>query len=108
MAKSASTKTTARQCNSIQANNSNEENSENSQIYSVATVNKITVQKRCVEVHINGKPIEMLVDCVSNALFLTVETLNEIKFNGHKLASSAIKLMDCQSKEIPVFWRIFR
>ena len=34
---------------------------------------------------------------------LTVEAFNKIKFKEHKLASSAEKLMDCQSKEIPVF-----
>ena len=45
----------------------------------------------------------MLVDCGSNATIITIEVFNRIKFRGHKLASSAEKLMDCQSKEIPVF-----
>ena len=47
-------------------------------------------------------PIEMLVDCGSNATIITIEAFNKIKFEGHKLASSAEKLMDCQSNEIPV------
>ena len=34
---------------------------------------------------------------------ITAELFNKIKFKGHKLASSAEKVMDCQSKEIPVF-----
>ena len=33
---------------------------------------------------------------------VTAEVFNKIKFKGHKLALSAEKLMDCQSKEIPV------
>ena len=45
----------------------------------------------------------MLLDCGSNATILTVEARNKIKFKGHKLASLAEKLMDCQSKEIPIF-----
>ena len=46
----------------------------------------------------------MLVDWGSNnATIITIEVLNKIKFRGHKLASSEEKLMDCQSKEIPVF-----
>ena len=60
-----------RQFNNIQANNSNEENSENSQIYSVATVNKVTTQHKYVEVHLDVIPIETLVDCGSNATILT-------------------------------------
>ena len=52
---------------------------------------------------LNGIPIEMLVNCGSNATILTVEAFNKIIFKGEKLASSAEKSMDCQSKEIPVF-----
>ena len=85
-------------------NNSSEEISESSQIYSVATVNKITTQHKYGEVHLNDIPIEMLVDCGSNATILTVEAFDKIKFKGHKLASSAEKMMDCQFKEIPVLW----
>ena len=48
-------------------------------------------------------PIEMLVDCGSNSTIITIEVFKKIKSNGHKLASSAEKLMDCQSKDIPVF-----
>ena len=53
--------------------------------------------------HHKGIPIEMLLDCGSNATILTVEAFNKIKFKGHKLASSAENFMDCLSKEIPVF-----
>ena len=42
----------------------------------------------------------MLEDCGSNAKIISIEAVNKIKFKGHKLASSAEKLMDCQSKEI--------
>ena len=56
-----------------------------------------------MKVLLYGIPIEMLVNCGSNATILTVETFNKIKFKIHKLASSPKKLMDCQSKEIPVF-----
>ena len=45
----------------------------------------------------------MLVDCGSNATIITIEAFNKIEFKGHKLASSAERLMDCQSKEILVF-----
>ena len=38
----------------------------------------------------------------SNVTLITAEVFNKIKFKGHKLASSAEKLMDCQSKEITV------
>ena len=55
-----------------------------------------------VKVHLNGMPMEM-VDCGSNTTIVTIEVFNKIKFKGHKLASSAEKLMDCQSKEILVF-----
>ena len=55
-----------------------------------------------MEVRLNGMPIKMLVDCGSNVTLITAEVFNKIKFKGHKLASSAEKLMDCQSKEIPV------
>ena len=105
LAKSAATTSKSpRQCNNIQANDSNEENSESSQIYSVATVNKISIQhKYNMEVRLNGMPIKMLVDCGSNGTTITAEVFNKIKLKGHKLASSAEKLMDCQSKEIPVF-----
>ena len=93
-----------RQCNNIQANanDSNEENSDSSQIYSVATINKIDVKHKYMEVLMNGMPIKMLVDSGSNVTIVTAEVLNKIKFKGHKLALSAEKLMDCQSKEIPV------
>ena len=60
-------------------------------------------QHKYVEVHLTGMPIEMLVDCGSNATIIAIEVFNKIKFKGHKLASSAEKLMNCQSKEIPVF-----
>ena len=55
-----------------------------------------------MEVRLNGMPIKMLVDCGSNVTIVTAEIFNKIKIKGHKLASSAEKLMDCQSKEIPV------
>ena len=104
LAKSAATTSkNPRQCNNIQANDSNEENSESSQIYSVATINKIGVKHKYMEVRLNGMPIKMLVDCGSNVTLMTAEVFNKIKFKGHKLASSAEKLMDCLSKEIPVF-----
>ena len=74
-----------------------------SQIFSVATVNKITTQHKYIEVYLNSIRIDMLVDCGSNATIITVEAFNKINFKGHKLASSTEKLMDCQSKEIPVF-----
>ena len=44
----------------------------------------------------------MLVDSASNVTNVTAEVFNKIEFTGHKLALSAEKLMDCQSKEIPV------
>ena len=106
LAKSAATTSkNPRHCNDIQANanDSNEENSESSQIYSVATVNKISIHHKYMEVRLNGMPIKMRVDCGSNVTIITAEVFNKIKFKGHKLASSAEKLMDCQSKEIPVF-----
>ena len=78
-----------RQCNNIQANDSNEENSESSQIYSVATINKIGVKHKYMEVRLNGMPIKRLVDCGSNVTLITAEVFNKIKFKGHKLASSA-------------------
>ena len=56
-----------------------------------------------MEVRLNGMPINILVDCGSNVTLITAEVFNKIKFKGHKLASSPEKLMDCQSKEIPVF-----
>ena len=106
LAKSAATTTkNPQQCNNIQANakDSNEENSESSQIYSAATLNKISIQYKYMEVRLNGMPIKMLVDCGSNLTIITAEVYNKIKCKGHKLSSSAEKLMDCQSKEIPVF-----
>ena len=45
----------------------------------------------------------MLVDCGIKVTIITAEVFIKIKFKGHKLALSAEKLMDCQSKEIPVF-----
>ena len=48
-----------------------------------------------MEVRLNGMPIKMLVDCGSNVTLITAEVFNKIKFKGHKLASSAEKLMDC-------------
>ena len=65
----------------------------------------LALGKKCnkyMEVRLNGVPIKMLVDSGSNVTIVTAEVLNKIKFNGHKLALSAEKLMDCQSKEIPV------
>ena len=57
-----------------------------------------------MEVRLNCMPIKMLVDCGSNVTIITDEVfIKKFKFKGHKLASSAEKLMDCQSKEIPVF-----
>ena len=56
-----------------------------------------------MEVRLNGMPIKMLVDCGNNVTLITAEVFNKIKFKGHELASSPEKLMDCQSKEIPVF-----
>ena len=93
-----------RQCNNIQANanDSNEENSDSSQIYSVATINKIDLKHKYMEVRLNDMPIKMLVDSGSNLTIVTAEVFNRIKFKGHKLALSAEKLMDSQSKEIPV------
>ena len=105
VAKSAGTASkNPRQCNNIQANanDSNEENSDSSQIYSVATINKIDVKHKYMEVRLNDMPIKMLVDSGSNVTIVTAEVFNKIKFKGHKLALSAEKLMDCQSKEIPV------
>ena len=105
LAKSAATASkNPRQCNNIQANanDSNEENSDSSQIYFVATINKIDVKHKYMEVHLNGMPIKMLLDSGSNVTIVTAEVFNKIKFKGHKLALSAEKLMDCQSKEIPV------
>ena len=84
------------------ANDSNEENSDSSQIYSVATINKIDIKHKYMEVRLNGMPIKMLVDSGSIVTIVTAEVFNKIKFKGHKLALSAEKLMDCQSKEIPV------
>ena len=55
-----------------------------------------------MEVRLNSMPIKMLVDSGSNVTIVTTEVFNKIKFKGHKLALSAEKLMDCQSKEIPV------
>ena len=51
----ATTSKNPRQCNNIQANanDSNEENSESSQIYSEATVNKISIQHKYMEVRLN-------------------------------------------------------
>ena len=102
--KKATASKNPRQCNNIQANanDSNEENSDSSQIYSVATINKIDVKHKYMEVRLNGMPIKMLVDSGSNVTIVTAEVFNKIKFKGHKLALSAEKLMDCQSKEIPV------
>ena len=78
LAKSATTTSkNPRQCNNIQANGSNEENS-SSQIYSVATVNKICAQHKYVEVRLNFMPIEMLVDCGSYAMIITIEVFNKI------------------------------
>ena len=102
--KIATARKNPRQCNNIQANtnDSNEETSDSSQIYSVATINKIDVKHKYMEVRLNGMPIKMLVDSGSNVTIVTAEVFNKIKFKGHKLALSAEKLMDCQSKEIPV------
>ena len=55
-----------------------------------------------MEVRLNGMPIKMLVDPASNVTIVTAKVFNKIKFKGHKLALSAEKLIDCQSKEIPV------
>ena len=101
----ATTSKNPRQCNNIQANanDSNEENSESSKIYSVATMNIIGIKHKYMEVCLNGMPIKMLVDFGSNVTIITDEVFNKIKFKGHKLTSSAEKLMDCQSKEIPVY-----
>ena len=55
-----------------------------------------------MEVCLNGMLIKMLVDSGSNVTIVTAEVFKKIKFKGHKLALSAEKLMDCQSKEIPV------
>ena len=49
------------------------------------------------------KHIYIYIYIVPLLFLLTVESFNRIKFKEHKLASSAEKLMDCQSKEIPVF-----
>ena len=76
--------------------------SDSSQIYFVSTINKIDVKHKYMEVRLNGMPIKMLVDSGSNVTIVTAEVFNKIKFKGHKLALSAEKLMDCQSKEIPV------
>ena len=75
----ATTSKNPRQCNNIQANDSNDENSI-SQIYSVATVNKISAQHKYVDVRLSAMPIEMLVDCGSNAMIVTIEDFNKIKF----------------------------
>ena len=69
---------------------------------SVATINKIDVKHKYMEVRLNFMPIKMLVDSGSNVTIVTAEVFNKIKFKGHKLALSAEKLMDCQSKEIAV------
>ena len=71
-----------RQCNNIQANvnDSNEENSDISQIYSVATINKIDVKHKYMEVRLNGMPIKMLVDSGSNVTIVIAEVFNKIKF----------------------------
>ena len=92
-----------RQCNNIQANanDSNEENSDSSQIYSVTTINKIDVKHKYMEVRLNSMPIKCLL-IGSNVTVVTAEVFNKIKFKGHKLALLAEKMMDCQSKEIPV------
>ena len=57
----ATTSKNPRQCNNIQANDSNEENSESSQIYSVATINKIDIMHKYMEVRLNIMPIKVLV-----------------------------------------------
>ena len=77
----ATTRKNPRQCNNIQAkaNDSNEENSDSSQIYSVATINKIDVKHKYMEVRLNGMPIKMLVDSGSNVTIVTAEFL--IKLN---------------------------
>ena len=74
LAKSAATTSkNPRQSNNIQANDSNEENSESSQIYSVATIYKIGIKHKYMEVRLNGMPIKMLVDCGSNVTIITAE-----------------------------------
>ena len=101
LAKSAATASkNPRQCNNIQtnANDSNEENSDSSQIYSVATINKIDVKHKYMEIRLNGMPIKMVVYFGSNVTIVTAKVSIKIKFKGHKLALSAVKLMDCQSK----------
>ena len=70
-------KRTPRQCNNIQVNNSNEKNQ---QIYSVTTANNISAQHKYVKVILNGIPIEMLVECGSNATIVTVEAFIKIIF----------------------------
>ena len=52
-----------RQCNNIQANanDSNEENSDSSQFYSVATINKIDVKHKYMEVRLNAMPLKCLL-----------------------------------------------
>ena len=80
--KKATANKNPRQCNNIQANanDSNEENSDSSQIYSVATINKIDVKHKYMEVRLNGMPIKMLVDSGSNVTIVTAEVFNKIKF----------------------------
>ena len=70
-----------RQCNNIQANanDSNEENSDISQNYSVATINKIDVKHKYMEVRLNGMPIKMLVDSGSNVTIVIAEVFNKIR-----------------------------
>ena len=101
---SATARKNPRQCNNIQANANdiNEENSDSSQIYSVATINKVDIKHKYMEVRLNGMPIKKIVDSGSNVTIVTAEVFNKIKFKGQKLALSAEKLMDCRSKEIPV------
>ena len=79
--KKATASKNPRQCNNIQANanDSNEENSDGSQIYSVATINKIDVKHKYMEVRLNGMPIKMLVDSGSNVTIVTAEVFNKIK-----------------------------
>ena len=57
--------------------------------YSVATINKIDVKHKYMEVRLNGMPIKMLVDSGSNVTIVTAEVFNKIKLHCEKLEKSS-------------------
>ena len=71
-------------------------------IFTVDSVNNLSARHKYVEVCLNDKRINLLVDSGSNHTILPMSVFNKIKLNEKSLKPTSVRLIDCQGNDIPI------